>query len=60
LPGVDDDVTLAERALSAGVAVQPLSWHCLRPGPAGLVLGYAATTPDRLHEAVGRLGRIAG
>jgi GntR family transcriptional regulator / MocR family aminotransferase len=49
--GVDDGV-VAERALAAGVAVQPLSYHRLRPGPPGLVIGYAATTPDRLREGV--------
>ena len=38
--------------MAAGVAVQPLSSHRLRPGPPGLVLGYAATTPDRLREGV--------
>jgi GntR family transcriptional regulator / MocR family aminotransferase len=38
--------------------VQPLSWHRTRPGPAGLVIGYAATTPDRLAEGVRRLARL--
>jgi len=56
LPDVVDDVALAERARRAGVAVHPLSWHRQLPGPAGLVLGYAASTPDRLREAVRRLG----
>ena len=52
LPDGVDDATVAERALAAGVAVQPLSFHRLRPGPAGLVIGYAAVTPDRLREGV--------
>ena len=52
LPDDVDDATVAERALTAGVAVQPLSYHRLRPGPPGLVIGYAATTPDRLREGV--------
>jgi GntR family transcriptional regulator / MocR family aminotransferase len=52
LPDGVDDAAVAERALTAGVAVQPLSHHRLRPGPPGLVLGYAATTPDRLREGV--------
>jgi GntR family transcriptional regulator/MocR family aminotransferase len=47
-----DDADVAERALMSGVAVQPLSYHRLRPGPPGLVIGYAATTPDRLREGV--------
>ena len=44
----------------AGVAVHPLSWHRTRPGPPGLVIGYAATTPDRLREAVRRLAPLVG
>ncbi|GAB7193134.1 PLP-dependent aminotransferase family protein [Kineococcus sp. NUM-3379] len=36
---------------AGGVRVQPLSLHRLRPGPPGLVLGYAATGPDQLREA---------
>ncbi len=47
-----DDADVAERALVSGVAVQPLSYHRLHLGPPGLVIGYAATTPNRLHEGV--------
>jgi GntR family transcriptional regulator/MocR family aminotransferase len=58
LPGQRvDDVELAGRIGAAGVLVQPLSWHRQRPGPPGLVLGYAAQTPDRLREAARRLGQ---
>jgi GntR family transcriptional regulator/MocR family aminotransferase len=53
--GTVDDAAVADRALAAGVAVQPLSYHRLRPGPPGLVIGYAATTPDRLREGVRRI-----
>ncbi|MGY1652523.1 MocR-like pyridoxine biosynthesis transcription factor PdxR [Geodermatophilus sp. SYSU D01119] len=59
LPGLDDTV-LARRAREAGVLVHPLSWHRVRPGPAGLVLGYAASPPGRLQEAVARLARVVG
>jgi GntR family transcriptional regulator / MocR family aminotransferase len=52
LPDGVDDAAVAEEALAAGVAVQPLSYHRLRPGPPGLVIGYAAVTPDRLREGV--------
>ena len=52
-----DDVELARRIGAAGVLVHPLSWHRHRPGPPGLVLGYAAQTPDRLREAARRLGQ---
>jgi GntR family transcriptional regulator / MocR family aminotransferase len=52
-----DDRDLAERIGRAGVLVHPLSWHRLRPGPPGLVLGYAAHTPDQLREAARRIAR---
>ena len=48
---------LAERIHRAGVLVHPLSWHRQRPGPPGLVLGYAAHTPDQLREAARRIAR---
>ena len=51
------DADLAEAILGAGVLVQPLSWHRQRPGTPGFVLGYAAHTPDRLHEAARRIGQ---
>jgi GntR family transcriptional regulator/MocR family aminotransferase len=52
------DTELAERVGQVGVRVQPLSWHRLRPGPAGLVLGYAAHPPDRLREAARRIASV--
>ena len=57
LPGAPDldDAVLAGRARAAGVVVHPLSWHRQRPGPTGLVLGYAAHPPDRLRDAVRRI-----
>ncbi|MGX6606732.1 MocR-like pyridoxine biosynthesis transcription factor PdxR [Micromonosporaceae bacterium Da 78-11] len=57
MPGDTPDTVLAERAAAVGVLVHPLSWHRFRPGPPGLVLGYAAQAPDRLVEAAARLGR---
>jgi GntR family transcriptional regulator / MocR family aminotransferase len=60
LPPGPDDTVLAERIADAGVRVQPLSWHRQQPGPPGLVLGYAAHTPDRLAEAAARIGRAIG
>ena len=56
--GAADDIELAERVSSAGVLVHPLSWHRQRPGPPGLVLGYAAHTPDQLREAVRRIALV--
>jgi GntR family transcriptional regulator / MocR family aminotransferase len=52
-----DDAELAERIQRAGVLVHPLSWHRQRPGPPGLVLGYAAHTPDQLREAAARIAQ---
>ncbi len=57
LAGQASDTDLAERILRAGVLVHPLSWHRQRPGVPGLVLGYAAHTPDRLHEAARRIAQ---
>ncbi|WP_338018165.1 PLP-dependent aminotransferase family protein [Streptomyces taklimakanensis] len=50
------DTELAAAALARGVKTQPLSWHAQRPGPPGLVLGYAARTPGEIREAVASLG----
>jgi GntR family transcriptional regulator / MocR family aminotransferase len=58
-PGVDDGV-VARRAAEAGVRVHPLSAHQMGAGPPGLVIGYAANTPDRLHEAVRRIAGTVG
>jgi GntR family transcriptional regulator/MocR family aminotransferase len=50
------DTDLAADSLERGVKVQPLSWHRQRPGPPGLVLGYAANPPDVLAGAVAEVG----
>ena len=52
------DTDLAERLLRAGVLVHPLSWHRQLAGAPGLVLGYAAHTPDQLREAARRIARV--
>ncbi|WP_432502728.1 MocR-like pyridoxine biosynthesis transcription factor PdxR [Kineococcus arenarius] len=52
------DVEIAARAAGVGVLVHPLSWHRVRPGPPGLLLGYAASTPDALVEAVRRIAPL--
>jgi GntR family transcriptional regulator/MocR family aminotransferase len=58
LAGQVDDTDLAEAIQRAGVLVHPLSWHRLRPGVPGIVLGYAVHTPDQLREAAQRIARI--
>ena len=49
---------LAAAALARGVKTQPLSWHRQRPGPPGLVLGYAASTPAEIHDGIAVIGGI--
>jgi GntR family transcriptional regulator/MocR family aminotransferase len=59
LPAGVDDLALAARARAAGLGPVPLSSTRLAPdGPPGLVLGYAAHTPDQLTAAVERLARL--
>ena len=58
LTGSAADTDLAERTLQEGVLVHPLSWHRMRPGPPGIVLGYAAHPPDQLREAARRIARV--
>lgn len=55
--GPADDTDLAERIASTGVLVHPLSWHRQRPGVPGIILGYAAHSPDQLQDAVRRIAR---
>jgi GntR family transcriptional regulator / MocR family aminotransferase len=50
------DVALAAGSLARGVKVQPLSWHRQRPGPPGLVLGYAARRPSDIEEGIAAVG----
>jgi GntR family transcriptional regulator/MocR family aminotransferase len=57
LPDDVDDVALADELQAAGVLVHPLTWHRRLPGPPGLVVGYAAHTPDRLRDAAATIGR---
>lgn len=51
------DTALATAALALGVKSHPLSWHRLRPGQPGLVLGYAAGAAAEIEEGVALLGR---
>jgi GntR family transcriptional regulator/MocR family aminotransferase len=58
LPGDVDDAGLAAAALAEGVKVQPLSWHRIRPGRPGLVLGYAAAAPADIQAGTAVLGAL--
>ncbi|MDX3228030.1 PLP-dependent aminotransferase family protein [Streptomyces sp. ME19-01-6] len=54
------DTDLAAAALTHGVKTQPLSWHSSRPGPPGLVLGYAASTPTDIAEGIALIAEALG
>jgi GntR family transcriptional regulator/MocR family aminotransferase len=56
--GTVDDVALAAAALEAGVKAHPLSWHRIRPGPPGLVLGYAASPPSAITTGIATIARV--
>jgi GntR family transcriptional regulator/MocR family aminotransferase len=58
LAGKAEDTELADLIRHAGVVTHPLSWHRHRPGPPGLVLGYAAHPADRLREAAHRIALV--
>ncbi|MEU4765548.1 PLP-dependent aminotransferase family protein [Actinosynnema sp. NPDC023794] len=55
LPAGTDDVALRERLARRGVNAPALADYARTPTFPGLVLGYAALTPDRLREAVAEL-----
>jgi GntR family transcriptional regulator/MocR family aminotransferase len=52
------DLQLAAAALTRGVKVHPLSWNSQRAIRPGLVLGYAARTPDDITEGMATLARL--
>jgi GntR family transcriptional regulator/MocR family aminotransferase len=54
-PGEDDELASA-RALEAGIEASPLSRYAETPlERGGLVLGWAAYSPDRIRRAVEKL-----
>ena len=59
-PAAFADTDLAAAALARGVKVQPLSWPAQQPRGPGLILGYAATPPTAIAEAVAILGDQKG
>ncbi|MFF4263779.1 PLP-dependent aminotransferase family protein [Streptomyces virginiae] len=50
-----EDTDLASAALDLGVKTHPLSWHRIRPGPPGLILGYAAGSTGEIEDGVATL-----
>ncbi|MEU4740866.1 PLP-dependent aminotransferase family protein [Actinosynnema sp. NPDC023658] len=59
LPEGTDDVALQDRLARRGVNAPALANYARTPTFPGLVLGYAAMTPDRLREAVRELRAAA-
>ena len=53
-----DDIAFAAAALDRGVKTQPLTWHSQRAARSGLVLGYAASTPSQITEAIATLAEV--
>ncbi len=52
------DADLAAAALERGVKTQPLCWHRQQPGPPGLVLGYAASSPVQIADGIAVIAGI--
>ncbi|MEU4800714.1 PLP-dependent aminotransferase family protein [Actinosynnema sp. NPDC023587] len=57
LPDGVDDLAVQERLARRGVNAPALAGYYHRPAFPGLVLGYAALTPDRLRQAVHELAQ---
>ena len=55
-----DEFALAATARALGFSAQPLARYRHRAGPPGLVLGYAARTPDELRAAARTLAEHLG
>ncbi|MFE3289085.1 PLP-dependent aminotransferase family protein, partial [Streptomyces sp. NPDC059233] len=55
-----EDTDLTSAALALGVKAHPLSWHRMRPGAPGLILGYAAGSVSEIEEGVATLGTALG
>ena len=58
--GALDEAELTSDARAVGIEVHGLALNRLRPGPPGLVLGYAAMPEPAIAAAVKRLGRLIG
>ncbi|MFD4642011.1 PLP-dependent aminotransferase family protein [Lentzea sp. NPDC058436] len=59
MPDGTDDLALKSRLEERGVHVWALAQYTRTPMWPGLVLGYAALTPDRLREAVREIADVA-
>ncbi|MFL6124738.1 PLP-dependent aminotransferase family protein [Actinophytocola sp.] len=60
LPSGVDDTEVSGRLAEHGIHVPALSAYSRLGTYPGLVVGYAATTPDRLRDAVREIAAIAG
>jgi GntR family transcriptional regulator / MocR family aminotransferase len=60
LPSGVDDGAVAQRLADHDIYVSALSRYTRLGTHPGLVIGYAATTPDRLRDAVREIATIVG
>jgi GntR family transcriptional regulator/MocR family aminotransferase len=60
LPSGLDDTVVSQRLADRGIHAPALSGYTQLGTHPGLVIGYAATTPDRLRDAVREIAAIAG
>lgn len=60
LPDSLDDAVVSQRLAEHGLHAPPLSEYTRLGTYPGLVIGYAATTPDRLRDAVREIAAIVG
>jgi GntR family transcriptional regulator/MocR family aminotransferase len=60
LPDEMDDTAVSQRLAAAGIHAPALSGYSKLGTHPGLVLGYAATTPDRLRDAVREIALAVG
>ena len=60
LPSDVEDVVVSQRLADHGIHVPALSEYTRLGTYPGLVIGYAATTPDRLRDAVREIAAIVG
>ena len=58
-PDAVDEAALLAAAAAHGMRLHGLSWFQVRPGPPGLVLGFASASEPAIARAVGQLARVA-
>jgi len=61
LPPDLDEATVVDAAARAGVGIEGVTpYRISRPGPGGLIFGYATVNEQAIAEGVGILARVIG